>query len=173
MAPLEVLAEGGAPVAVPPEVRQHLGPAARLQGSARLRVFGLSVYTARLWMGAGAEPQRFEAQALALELIYARSLKGPSIAERSIEEMRRGGPLEAADVQRWLAFMVQAFPNVDEGDRLTGTWSPSEGLSSFHVNGGAAKTLRDLAFGPRFFGIWLAPHTSEPAMRLQLLGRGS
>jgi hypothetical protein len=30
--------------------------------------------------------------------------------------------------------------------------------------------LRDEAFGPRFFGIWLATHTSQPELREQLLG---
>lgn len=162
-----------APTAAPAEVRLGLGAAPRLQGSARLRLFGLSIYTARLWVSAGFEPQRFEAHPLALELIYARSLKGLSIAERSMEEMRRGGPLEAAEAPRWLAFMTQAFPNVAEGDRLTGIWSPSDGLSSFHFNGGSPKSLRDPAFGPRFFGIWLASHTSEPSLRPQLLGLGS
>lgn len=174
-APLGVGAQDSAPgaPAAPNEVRQHLGPAARQQGSARLRFLGLSVYTARLWVGAGFEPQRFDAHPLALELIYARSLTGSKIAERSIDEMRRGGSLEAKDEQRWLNFMLQAFPDVREADRLTGTWLPSERVSGFQVNGAAARTLRDTAFGPRFFGIWLAPHTSEPSLRLQLLGLGS
>ncbi len=162
------------PGPVPPaEVRQHLGAAARLQGAARLRMFGLAIYEARLWVAEGFEASRFEAKPLALELIYARSLKGPLIAERSVDEMRRGGPLAESDAQRWLAFMKQAFPDVAKGDRLTGIWDPASGQSHFHVNGGAAQALRDAAFGARFFGIWLAPHSSQPEMRNQLLSLGS
>lgn len=158
------------PPAPPPEVRAHLGAGVRLRGAGRLRFLGLSVYDARLWVGEGFEPERFDARPLALELIYARSLKGPLIAERSIEEMRRGPPFGEAEAARWLAFMTEAFPNVDEGDRITGTWLPAEQRTGFHVNGAAPRLLRDAAFGPRFFGIWLAAHSSQPALRQQLLG---
>lgn len=155
---------------VPLEVRAHLGPQARLRGSARLRWLGLSIYDARLWVGPVFEPQRFDAAPLALELIYARPLKGPLIAERSIAEMRRAGPLGEDEQRRWLDFMTETFPDVGEGDRITGAWDPADARSAFHVNGGAPRALRDPGFGPRFFGIWLAPHSSQPAMRQQLLG---
>ena len=166
-----------APAATPPavslppaEARLVLGPAVRLRGSARLRMLGLSIYEARLWVGDGFEAMRFDRQPLALELQYARSLKGSSIAERSIEEMRRGGAIDEADERRWLAFMKQAFPDVGAGDRITGTWQPEGSRAAFHVNSGAPQVLTDPAFGPRFFGIWLAPHTSQPSLRQQLLG---
>lgn len=161
------------PVAPPAEVRLHLGQGARLQGSARLRWLGLTIYDARLWVGPAFNPLHFEDTPLALELIYARALKGPLIAERSIDEMRRGGPLPDDEAQRWLAFMTDAFPNIDEGDRLTGAWDPSQARSAFYVNGGTPRALRDPFFGPRFFGIWLAPYSSQPSMRRQLLGLGS
>lgn len=163
-------AQSGAPPAVPLEVRAHLGAQARLRGSARLRWLGLAIYDARLWVGPVFEPQRFEAAPLALELVYARALKGPMIAERSMEEMRRAGPLAEDELRRWLAFMMDVFPDVGEGDRITGAWDPIEARSAFHFNGGTPRTLRDPAFGPRFFGIWLAPHSSQPALRQQLLG---
>jgi hypothetical protein len=158
---------------VPAEVRLHLGEQARLRGTARLRWFGLSVYDARLWVGPVFDPTRYEAAPLALELIYARALQGPQIAERSIEEMRRAGPLPDEATQRWLGFMKDVFPNVAEGDRITGAWDPADARSAFYVNGNSARALRDPAFGPRFFGIWLAPHSSQPAMRQQLLGLSS
>ena len=168
-----VQAQPAAAVSLPLEVRSHLGPQARLRGSARLRWLGLSIYDARLWVGPVFEPQRYEAAPLALELIYARALKGPLIAERSIDEMRRAGPLAEDEARRWLSFMKEVFPDVVEGDRITGAWDPSDARSAFHVNGGAPRTLRDPAFGPRFFGIWLSPHSSQPAMRQQLLGLGA
>ncbi|MBL8327839.1 MAG: chalcone isomerase family protein [Rubrivivax sp.] len=168
-APALAWAQAAGPVA-PAEVRLLLGAAARLRGAARLRMWGLSIYEARLWVPEGFEPQRFDARPMALELIYARSLKGPLIAERSIEEMRRGEAFGEAEARRWLSFMNEVFPNVAEGDRLTGTWDPASSTTGFHFNGGDARTLRDPAFGPRFFGIWLASHSSQPAMRQKLLG---
>jgi gluconate kinase len=167
----QALAQAGA--AAPPEVRDVLGAGARLSGAARLRWLGLSVYEARLWVAESFQPLRYVAVPLALELIYARSLKGPLIAERSIEEMRRNGPLPDEDAQRWLTFMKDTFPDVAAGDRITGAWEPAQSRSVFYVNGAPVQALRDPGFGPRFFGIWLAPTTSQPAMRQQLLGLGS
>jgi hypothetical protein len=159
------------PVPVPPEVQGSLGAAARLQGMARLRMLGLHIYDARLWVTSDFDAQRFEASPLALELIYARSLKGPAIAQRSLEEMRRGGPIADAVGQRWLGFMREAFPDVGADDRLCGVWQPQERRTAFFVNGAAGKTLADPEFGPRFFGIWLAQHSSQPELRLSLLGQ--
>jgi Chalcone isomerase-like len=160
-------------VVVPDEVAQTLGAAARLQGEARLRMLGLQIYHSRLWVVPGFEAERYDAWPLALDLTYARTLKGSAIAERSLEEMRRAGPITPADGQRWLSFMTEVFPDVKAGDRLTGQWNPSRSASSFFFNGTALKTLVDVNFGARFFGIWLAEHTSQPAMRQALLGRGA
>lgn len=155
----------------PPELERGLdGAPVRLAGSATLRHWGLHVYDARLWTGPGFDPARYAQSPLALELIYARTLRGALIAQRSIDEMRRGEPFDEAPAQRWLAFMNSAFPDVAAGDRITGIWQPSLARSSFVVNGGRVRALEDAAFGPRFFGIWLAPTTSQPAMRQQLLG---
>jgi Chalcone isomerase-like len=164
---------GRASIQAPPEVHKYLGSEARLRGAARLRWLGLSVYNARLWVGERFEPEQFERRSLALELIYARALKGPLIAERSLDEMRRGPPMADDQAQRWLDFMKQTFPDVREGDRITGIWLPDDQRSAFYVNGTPAQVLRDPGFGPRFFGIWLAPHTSQPALRQQLLGISS
>jgi hypothetical protein len=74
---------------VPPAEVAAALPGATLQGQGRLRWFGLHVYDAVLW-----SPRRLAASEvldaeIALELRYARTLRGPLIAERSIEEMQR------------------------------------------------------------------------------------
>lgn len=160
----------------PAEVAAEL-PDARLQGRGRLRYFGLHIYDARLWVGPGyprEAPARedYATQALALELEYARALDGAKIAERSIEEMERAGKLPAAQAQAWLDFMKQAFPDVRAGSRLTGLQRPGES-ARFYVDGRPGRELRDAEFARRFFGIWLAPQTSQPALRQALLGGGA
>ncbi|QAZ39784.1 hypothetical protein C1M51_10350 [Methylibium sp. Pch-M] len=149
-------------------------PGARLQGSGRLRYFGLHIYDARLWVGPDypvTAPGRedYAAHRFALELEYARSLDGEKIAERSIDEMQRAGPLPDAQRQGWLAFMTTTFPNVEAGSRITGLHRPGE-MARFYFNGQPAGELRDPTFAQRFFGIWLGPQTSQPALRRSLLG---
>jgi Chalcone isomerase-like len=151
----------------PAEVNTAL-PGAILQGHGRLRYFGLHIYDAALW---SPTPVRSDplGTALALEMRYARKLAGGQIAERSLDEMRRVGDFGAAEGQRWLEAMKQAFPDVSAGDRITGVHRPGVG-AAFFVNGKATAEVRDAQFAQLFFGVWLSPRTSQPALRASLLG---
>lgn len=144
-------------------------PQARLVGRGPLRFVGMRIYDARLWSPARPTGDDWATQPLALELQYARSLVGVQIAERSLVEMRRQGPIDPALAERWLATMKTTFPDVREGDRVTGIYRPGTAARFFH-NGSARGEWSDAAKAQRFFGIWLSPQTSEPALREALFG---
>lgn len=142
-----------------------------LRGEGRLRYLGLRIYDIRLWSAApqAALQQDWGGQGLALELQYARALKGRLIAERSLTEMRRQGEIGAVQAEAWLSAMTAAFPDVAEGDRLSGRYAPGEpGRFWFNGQPRSAELPPDAARA--FFGIWLHPATSEAALRRQLLG---
>jgi hypothetical protein len=145
-------------------------PGSRLSGQATLRFFGLQIYNARLWIPPGFQAEALGPQPLVLELEYLRKLKGKAIAERSIQEMRRAGSFTDEQAARWQAEMARLFPDVKAGDRLTGIHRPGEG-ASFLYNDQPVGLIADPVFSRLFFGIWLAPTTSEPGMRDTLLGR--
>ena len=65
--------------------------------------------------------------------------------------------------------MLRVFPDVRKGDRLLGLQRPGE-AAVFWLNGRLRGEIRDAEFARRFFGIWLSPQTSEPALRRALLG---
>ena len=159
-----------AATAAPAELAADL-PQARLQGSGRLRFLGLRIYDIRLWAGTSLVGAQWAGVPLALELEYARSLDGAQIAERSLVEMRRQAEPAADTAERWLAAMKKMFPDVREGDRITGVNLPGQGARFFH-NGKLRGEVRDTEFDRLFFGIWLSPRTSEPALRESLLGAG-
>ncbi|MDB5894199.1 MAG: hypothetical protein JWQ88_1730 [Rhodoferax sp.] len=162
----------------PAEVVKVL-PSAALVGSARLRVWGFEVYDARLWAAPGVQPVLPPVQQpalFALELRYLRAFSASEIARRSVDEMRRGASIDDAESERWQAAMRAVFRDVKPGDRITGIYRPAgDGVgpaaASFAFNGAPTGEIRDGQFAPLFFGIWLAPTTSEPAMRQALLGR--
>ena len=160
----------GTPPAVPAELAIEL-PQARLQGNGRLRFLGLRIYDIRLWTGASPVGTQWGTLPLALELVYARSMDGAQIAERSLTEMRRQGEPTPAVAERWLAAMKALFPDVREGDRITGVNMPGVGARFFH-NSVLRGEVRDPEFALVFFGVWLSPRTSEPALREALLGAG-
>jgi len=150
-----------------PEIASQL-PDAQFSGSARLRFWGFEVYDAQLWVEPGFRASRLGSHALGLSLTYLRSLRGTAIAERSITEMRRQGPLDEPQAKRWRDAMAAIFPDVKDGDRLTGVWQPGKG-ARFWFNGAPRGQINDDVFAARFFGIWLSEATSEPAMRQALL----
>jgi hypothetical protein len=169
-APLTFGTGARAQALAPPELRTLPAPwgQARLLGTTKLRFFGLAIYDAGLWAPPGFAVARYASMPFALELRYLRNLSGAAIAQRSLDEMRRGGELAPAIETQWLNTMRGAFPDVQQGERITGVNLPQQGVR-FYVNGQAKTDIPDPAFGERFFGIWLAPWTSEPAMRSELL----
>ena len=134
----------------------------------RLRVWGFEVYDARLWTPVLFRHGSYTQFPFALELQYLRRLEGAAIASRSIDEMRRLGPFSDAQAQNWLSAMRELFPDVRQGDRITGINLPGVG-AEFWVNGQRVGVVKDLAFARLFFGIWLDERSSEPKMRAQLL----
>jgi hypothetical protein len=142
---------------------------ARLSGMTRYTYWGFDIYQARLWVEpgfAGKDPWRSR---FALELQYLRDFKGQDIARRSLQEMQRLGSLDASQAQAWLQVMQSVFPDVGKGDRLAGIFLPGQGIR-FLVNGRFIADVNDIEFAQRFLGIWLSEKTSEPQMRLALLG---
>jgi hypothetical protein len=167
LAPAAAMAARAQPAA-PAELASEL-PGAALQGSGRLRFLGLSVYDIRLWAPEPVPAADAARLPLALEIIYTRSLNGRAIAERTIEEKRRQATIPADVAERWQAQMAAIFPDVRAGDRLTGVQRPGE-AARFFFNGQPRGEIRDPEFTKLFFGIWLSPRTSEPALREALLG---
>jgi len=145
-------------------------PEATPIGSGTYRWFGLKLYDATLW----ADRRNFSADSwasvpLALELAYARSLKGDKIADASVDLIRKLGIGSAAQQRAWGDAMKRVFPDVDEGTRLTGLYQPGQ-PTRFFRNGEPIGEIADPAFGPAFFAIWLHPSTSAPKLRAALLG---
>lgn len=167
---LLVLASGlaGARTA-PPEVVRSL-PDAQLGGNTRLTYLGFKIYDASLWVAPAFTVAQFDRHAFALELSYLRGFNGSAIAQRSIVEMRRQGDLPEADLARWKQQMLQLFPNVRKGDRITGINQPGVG-AVFLLNGAPLGTIADEAFARHFFGIWLSEQTSDARLRKALIGQ--
>ena len=83
--------------------------------------------------------------------------------------MNRIGRIDDEQSARWLKRMTQLFPDVKDGDRLTGVQRPGV-ATRFFLNGQFRGEVADADFTRLFFGIWLSPRTSEPRLREQLLG---
>ncbi len=155
--------------ALPSELRPVV-PAATLSGQAKMTFWGFEVYQATLWVAPGFAEAAYEQSPFALELFYLRDFKGADIAKRSIAEMRRQTTMTLTQETAWEDQMLALFPDVKTGDRITGVHQPATG-AVFWSNGRVLGEVRDAAFAKHFFGIWLAPQTSEPQLRRALLAQ--
>ena len=140
----------------------------RMAGEGVLRFLGFEIYRARLWVQPGFDADNYTAQPLALELTYQRNFTAEAIAKRSIEEMRRVGSFTPQQATGWQQALQAALPDVKPGDRLLGLYQPGAG-AVFKMGGRVVGEVPDAEFSRLFFGIWLSPQTSEPALRQQLI----
>jgi len=167
--PLHALAQQAS--AVPASVAALI-PDARLSGRGEFRYFGFLVYTATLWVGPLGLGAPLDTAPFALQLRYARSLKGTDIATRSEEEMRKLGEGSPQQRAAWLQAMQQLFPDVRDGNTLTGVFTPDgtqPAQTRFYFDGALRGAVPGTAFAQAFFSIWLSPQTPAPGLRNALL----
>lgn len=135
-------------------------------GEGRLRWFGLHVYDSSLWVPGGAWSSD---RVFALDIRYAMSIRGRDLTKRSLEEMRRLGFSDPAKLRRWEEAMDRVFPDIRSGDRLVGVSIPGR-EARFYSQDRLLGTVPDPEFARAFFAIWLDENTSEPGLRLRMLG---
>lgn len=140
--------------------------APEIVGKARLKFMFWNVYEASLIAHKGNFTQE---QPFALELKYLRGFEGKEIASRSIDEMRSLGMDDEVKLAKWYQEMQGIFPNVKEGEMITGVVDDKQ-ISHFFFNDKPLGIVHDKEFSKWFFNIWLSEKTSQPEMREQLLG---
>lgn len=147
-------------------------PDARLSGSGEMRLFGFSIYNAKLWSPRpmNGEPPGADVP-FALELTYSRAIGRDDLVEASLKEIRRlsPNPMSPELIARGKSEMQQAFVDVGPGDRITGVNVPGEG-ARFYVGDKLQYVVKDEAFVNAFFAIWFDPRTRSPELRARLLG---
>ena len=136
------------------------------RGEAVMRFVGFKVYDVRLWTQMKAFTH---AEPFAIELVYDMTLKGKDIADRSVTEMRAQGVGDEAKLKRWGDEMSKTFPDIKKGDTLVGVSLPGK-EARFYNREKLIATVPDPEFAKAFFDIWLSEKSSEPKLRLKLLG---
>ena len=161
---LVVLSKNVLAQSVPDYVTKQV-PEAQVVGNAMFTYMFWDVYDATLYAPKG----QWQSDApFALKLDYQRSLDGKKIAQRSVDEMRKQGISDEAMLSEWRDKMAALFPDVEDGDVITGV-ATSDQASEFYINGELAGTIEDTNFTLSFFDIWLSEKTSEPKLRKALL----
>lgn len=158
---------GVKPVFAMEHILKHI-PQAQEVGEARMSVMLWDIYDAELFAPNGIWNEQ---NPFALQLTYLRDLKGAKIADRSVQEMRFQGFNDEIKLATWHTQMRRIFPDVGNGDSLTGIHA-KDGQTIFYNGNAEIGRIKDPEFGKYFFSIWLSPKTSAPDIRQSLLGQG-
>lgn len=145
-------------------IHEHL-PEAKKVSSARYSVLIFDVYDATFYTVSGKpelEPP------FALQLAYLRDFKGEDIADRSAKEMRDQQGVDEITLADWHSQMRNIFPNVEEGDSITGIYQ-AKAECNFYKNKVFIGQVADDRFCHAFFDIWFGENTSAPKLRKKLL----
>lgn len=148
------------------DVVQKYVPHAKSVGTGRLSVVFWDVYDATLYAPNG----KWDAdKPYALSIDYFREIEGPDIAKRSIEEMQKQGLADEEKSARWQTQMESIFPDVKNGSKITAIFTHKKS-TDFYSNSKHIGSINDKEFSAYFFNIWLSKKTSEPELRMKLLG---
>lgn len=145
-------------------VQQHI-PHAKVASSARYSVLIFDVYDATFYTVSGKPEVK---PPFALQLAYLRDFKGVDIADRSAEEMRDQQGVDEVTLADWHAQMKNIFPDVTEGDSITGIYQ-AKAECDFYKNKVFIGKVADDGFCHAFFDIWFGENTSAPKLRKKLL----
>ena len=141
-------------------------PDANLIGGGKFTYLFWDVYNAQLHAATTSWQGR---PPYALSLTYLRDFKGEDIAKRSAKEIKEQGIEDENQLEDWLVLMTNLFPDVNEGETLTGIFREDR-TTVFYRGEELIGVVEDVRFGERFFGIWLSEKTSEPKLRKLLIG---
>jgi hypothetical protein len=143
-------------------------PGLEKSGEKRLRVFGISIYTASLC----SSDERFASESdhgpLLLSIEYHRNVSKARIMKSTDKEWSRLGRIDDYKRQSWLAAPKRILPDVAAGDRPS-SLVMAGGETTFYLGDVAIGTASDPEFGPAFLTIWLDPDSRFPKQRRKLL----
>ena len=148
------------------EYAQKYVPNLQKLGEGRFSFMVWDVYDAALY---APEGQWQKGGPVILTLSYLRNLEGQKIAESSLDEIKKQNIEDAEKLDQWLTEMENIFPDVTEGDIITGIYTADK-ETIFYKNSEQLGKITDPEFGEVFFNIWLGEQTIAPDLRAQLLG---
>lgn len=136
-------------------------------GQGRLNILMMPILDVALF----APDARWRADApYAMQVTFLRSLNGHKMVGHVLDEMRHIGFGGDPRLPGWRRELESIFPDVSDGDILTGA-RDVDGGAHFFLGGRRLGRIVDPAFADAFFGICLSPRTSQPQLRRDVLGR--
>jgi len=106
---------------------------------------------------------------LALKLRYLRDIKKKRLIKETHSQWKKLGMHNHKDVPAWLDRLDSIWSDVSENDTIT-LFINEQQHAHFYLNDDFIGNIDDPEFSRCFASIWLAPGSSRPRLRDQLVG---
>ncbi|NRD74257.1 chalcone isomerase family protein [Shewanella sp. VB17] len=140
-------------------------------GEGEMRYLFWTLYRAELYVDASPYQQDHYPKLLKIE--YFKNISQADLLNATKEQWQHIG-IDERLITDWLEQLNRIWPNINEGDQLI-IYVDDERRSTFYSGGHDLPdqelgVINDDNFGPAFLDIWLSEKTSEPQLRMKLLG---
>ena len=108
----------------------------------------------------------------ALEFDYKKSVSKKTIVDASMDELSKAPDVSSVEIKAWKKILERGVSDMRPGDTASVVFSKS-GDVEFWSENRKPVSFQDLKFAKNFAAIWLGPQTSNPKLRLALLGKNS
>ena len=139
----------------------------KIVGKAKFSVLFWNIYESTLFTTTGNYPMTSKQEQLLFEINYLKDISRDELIKRTKDQWQHLG-IPANHYQRYISVLKRLWPNISRGDTLSLVIKKKQSI--FYFNQQYLGMINDAVFGQRFIDIWLAKNTSQPKLRLQLLG---
>ena len=136
-------------------------------GETTFSILFWDLYNSKLQTTSGKYPIKSETDKLIYNINYLADISSKDLIERTVEQWKHLG-INPELYQVYLPVLEKIWPDIDDGDTLS--LHVINNKSIFYFNNGFIGEIVQPEFSQLFLDIWLSKNTSEPELRLELLG---
>jgi hypothetical protein len=136
-------------------------------GETTFSILFWDLYKSNLQTTSGKYPIESNNDKLIYKINYLADISGKDLIERTVEQWQHLG-INPKTYQAYLPILEKIWPDIEEGDTLS--LFVSNNKSFFYFNNDLIGEVEQQEFSQIFLDIWLSENTSEPDLRLELLG---
>lgn len=142
----------------------------KIVGQAKFSVLFWDIYESTLLTTSGSYPIKNQQHQLLFEINYLKDISSNELIKRTKQQWQHIG-IPANNYQAYIPELKRLWPDISKGDTLSLVIQNQH--SVFYFNQQYLGIINDPVFGQRFIDIWLAKNTSQPKLRIQLLGNNT
>tara|TARA_B100000809_G_scaffold187606_1_gene185917 strand:+ start:44 stop:604 length:561 start_codon:yes stop_codon:yes gene_type:complete len=136
-------------------------------GETTFSILFWDLYKSKLQTTSGKYPIESENDKLIYMINYLADISGKDLIERTVEQWQHL-KINPEKYQAYIPVLEKIWPDIEEGDTLS--LHVNNNKSFFYFNNELVGEVEDQEFSQLFLDIWLSEKTSEPELRLELLG---